>query len=127
VGTGYEIVNMGTFFQTIEIAEATRGEFQSVEAMVDTGATYTSVPRPFLEGLGITAMDSHSFLLANRQSVEYDIAQVRVQVDGRERYTICIFGEERSTPLLGALTLEAFGLGVDPVNQRLAPVQGYLV
>ncbi len=95
---------MGTFFQTLEIAAATAGDFQSVEAMVDTRATYTSVPRPLLEGLGITAMESHSFLLANGQSVEYDIAQVRVRIDGRERYTICIFWEERSTALLGSVT-----------------------
>ena len=118
---------MGTFFKTIEIAAATGGDFQSVEAMVDTGATYTSVPRPMLESLGIIAMESHSFILANGQAVEYDIAQVRVLIDGRERYTICIFGEERSTPLLGAFTLEAFSLGVDGVNQRLIPVTGYLV
>ena len=118
---------MGTFFRSVEIAAATHGAFQFVEAMLDTGATYTSVPRPLLEGLGIAALETHSFLLANGQSVEYDIAQMRVRIDGRERYTVCIFGEERSTPLLGAFTLEALSLGVDPVNQWLAPVQGYLV
>ena len=117
---------MGTFFQSVEIAAATHGDFQSVEAMVDTGATYTSAPRPLLEGLGIAASETRSFLLANGQSVEYDIVQIRVRIDGQERYTVCIFGEEQSTPLLGAFTLEAFSLVVDPVNQRLAPVQGYL-
>ena len=118
---------VGTFFQTIEIAAATRGDFLSVEAMVDTGATYTSVPQPLLESLGITATESQSFLSANGQAVEYDIAQVRVRMDGRERYTICIFEEEGSPALLGAFTLEAFSLSVDPVNQRLAPVSSYLV
>jgi hypothetical protein len=29
-------------------------------------------------------------------------------------------------PLLGAFTLEGFGLGVDPVNRRLIPVPGLL-
>jgi hypothetical protein len=29
--------------------------------------------------------------------------------------------------LLGAVTLEEFGLGVDPVNQRLVPVELLLI
>ena len=38
-----------------------------------------------------------------------------------------VFGDEDAEPLLGAVTLEEFGLGVDPVRRRLVPVDGYLV
>ena len=30
-------------------------------------------------------------------------------------------------PLLGALTLEVFSLGIDPVNQRLIPVDSLML
>jgi phosphoribosyl-AMP cyclohydrolase len=33
----------------------------------------------------------------------------------------CVFAEEGSDPLLGATTLEAFSLAVDPVNETLVP------
>ena len=38
-----------------------------------------------------------------------------------------VFGDDGAEPLLGAVTMEEFGLGVDPVRRRLAPVDGYLV
>ncbi len=38
-----------------------------------------------------------------------------------------IFGDEDSQPLLGAVTLEIFRLGVDAVSQRLIPVPGLLM
>jgi clan AA aspartic protease len=98
-----------------------------VEALVDTGATYTLVQRPVLERLGISRLERQPFVLADGRRVEYDIAQVRVRINARERFTVCIFGDEGSAPLLGSVTLEEFGLGVDPVNKRLVPVAGFLV
>ncbi|MDP2935372.1 MAG: Retroviral aspartyl protease, partial [Dehalococcoidia bacterium] len=64
---------------------------------------------------------------ADGREASYPIAQVRVRLDGRERFTICVFGEEGTEPLLGAVTLEEFGLAVDPLNKRLIPVRGYLL
>ena len=80
-----------------------------------------------LERLGIVPQERQPFILADGRPVEYDMAQVRVRLDGRERFTICIFGDEGTEPLLGVYTLEGFGLGVDPVNRRLIPVPGYLL
>jgi hypothetical protein len=34
---------------------------------------------------------------------------------------------DASPGLLGAVTLEEFGLGVDPVGKRLIPVKSYLL
>lgn len=118
---------MGTFFQAIEIAAALNGPFVVIEALVDTGATYTCVPRPLLKRLAINPLERQPFILADGRRMEYDIAQVRVRIHGRERFTVCIFREEGATPLLGAITLEEFGLSVDPINKRLVPVPGFLV
>jgi hypothetical protein len=42
-------------------------------------------------------------------------------------FTLCIFGDPETTPLLGAVTLEECGLAPDPVHQRLIPVVGLLI
>ena len=33
-----------------------------------------------------------------------------------------VFWDEDTTPLLGAVTLEIFSLGIDPVNNQLIPM-----
>ena len=44
---------MGTFRTPVEIANLAGGRFDRLEALVDTGATYTSWPRDRLEHLGV--------------------------------------------------------------------------
>jgi predicted aspartyl protease len=96
-------------------------------ALVDTGSTYTVVPAPLLESLGIAPEWSSVFELADGRREEYSLAEVLVRVNGQERTTICIFGKPEGEPLLGAYTLEAFGLAADPVNRRLVPARLFLV
>ncbi|MBF8265906.1 MAG: hypothetical protein HW384_1770 [Dehalococcoidia bacterium] len=118
---------MGTFFQEVKIGAPSNGRFETVRALVDTGATYTCVPRSLLKRLNINPIDRQNFVLADGRIVEYEIAQVRIRINNRERFTICVFGDEGAQPLLGAVTLEEFGLSVDPVNKKLVPVPGFLV
>lgn len=118
---------MVTFTQRVAIAPIGGGRLKELEALVDTGATYTWIPPSVLEELGITSEEQLTFVPADGREASYPIAQVRVRLDGRERFTICVFGEEGTEPLLGAVTLEEFGLAVDPLNKRLIPVRGYLL
>jgi hypothetical protein len=50
---------------------------------------------------------------------------MNVELDGLEGPTYVVFGESGSPPAIGAVTLEAFLLGVDPVAHRLVPVDGW--
>ncbi len=117
---------MGTFCVTIEIADLTGSRFDTLEAVVDTAATYTWVPRDVLERLGIQPEEERPFLLADGRQVAYRIAWVRVRIDGRTQPTIAVFGNSGSEALLGMFTLEGFGLAADPVDRRLIPVPGLL-
>jgi len=53
-----------------------------------------------------------------------ELGIVTVRIDGRERPTVCVFGEEGAPPLLGAYALEGFLLGIDPVHETLIPIEG---
>jgi len=118
---------MGTFFVTIEVGDPEGTRFEAVEALVDTGATYTSLPSSLLTRLGVDRYDQLKFIQADGSEYERDVGQTWVEVDGKRVITIVIFADEEAPPLLGAYTLEGVRLAPDPVNRRLVSVPGYLV
>lgn len=113
---------MGTFSYRIAVAPALGGAFEEMDALVDTGSSHTLVPASLLRQMGVAPEEYETFELADGRIVEYPVAQVRVRLDGKMRYTLCVFGAEGAQPILGAVTLEEFGLGVDPLGRRLIPV-----
>lgn len=117
---------VGTFRVPIEVASLDSDRFERLEALVDTGATYTWVPRDLLQTIGVLPEEEWPFVLANGSEVHYPVAWIQVRLGGRAHPTIAIFGDPGSEPLLGAFTLEGFRLGADPVNRRLIPVPGLL-
>jgi clan AA aspartic protease len=117
---------MGLFKQPIAIASTEDGPFETIEALVDTGASYTWLPRDILERLGVKPKSERPFLTADGRAIRRETGTIYVRIDGREHPTPCIFGDEGSLPLLGVVTLEELGFGVDPVNRRLIEVPGLL-
>ena len=99
---------------------------EEVEVLVGTGATTTVVPGSVLRRLGISPTRRETFEYAGGERVELDMTEARARVDGRETTTWVIFGEEGTSALLGAYTLEGVFLGVDPYGQKLIPVHGLL-
>ncbi len=118
---------MGTFRVEIQIGDPQGDRWEAVEALVDTGASHTVLPRPLLERLGVRPLRRVPFRLADERQVGYDVGQTQVRLDGQTLFTIVVFGDARMEPLLGAVTLEEFHLGVDPVGRRLIPVPGLLM
>ena len=117
---------MGTFRVTVEIGDPQGEHFEAVAALVDTGASYTAVPRSLLERLWVRSHTHAPFVLADQRQVEYQVGRTWVRIDDRVEVTLVVFGEEGSEPILGAVTLEEFLLAPDPVSQRLIPVPGLL-
>lgn len=117
---------MGAFRLSVEMGDPLGRRFEAAEALVDTGATYTWVPASLLASLGIESEEERDFILADGRRVSYGIATALVRLDGRVKPTQVVFGEEGTEPLLGVVTLEEFGLGMDAVNQRLIPTPGLL-
>ncbi len=117
---------MGTFSVTIEAGDPQGQRFSPVQALVDTGASYTVLPSSLLHELGVTPHGQRPFLLATGVTVTRNVGRTWVRIDGRVEMTIVVFGDEGTLPLLGAVTLEEFGLGVDPIARKLIPVPGLL-
>lgn len=115
---------MGTFFYPLTVIGPNGGEV-TVDALVDTGATFSSLPSSMLRALGVMQTRTISLKLANGASNLQPLGWANVRLDGMEQPSPVVFGEESSPPAIGAVTLEIFLLGVDPVDQRLVPVEGW--
>jgi predicted aspartyl protease len=113
---------MTTFHVTVEIGTLRGSRWEPVDVLVDTGSTFSTIPRPLLARVGIQPVRRIPFDLADGSVVESDVGEARVRFDGSQAMTIVVFGEAGEPALLGAHTLEALLLGVDPVNRRLVPV-----
>ena len=114
---------MGTVTATIEVGDPQGRNFQEVELEVDTGSTYTALPRRMLESLGVPVDASVPARLADGSHQMLQIGETRIRLGGREFTTIVIFAEEEEPSLLGVITLEEALLAVDPVHNELIPVE----
>ena len=113
---------MSTFAVDIEVSNREGTRSLVLDALVDTGAFYTLVPALLLSDLGVTPEWKESFRLADGRMVELDVAEAVVGYNGGRRTTPVAFGPDDSDPLLGAFTLEAFALKVDPRAQQLTHI-----
>ena len=112
---------MGTFNWPLRIASMDGQQSRDIEATVDTGAAYTTLPARLLRELGIEPMGKRRFLLADGRRTEMDIGRAWVTIDGESEVTLVVFGGDDAPALLGAYTLEGLALMVDPLEQRLIP------
>ncbi len=118
---------MSSFYTLVGIGDPTAGRFQEVAALVDTGATWTWVPRDVLEQLGHRPTIKRQFRTADNRVIERDATEVPIRLGNEVLRNLCVFGDEGSVPLLGATTMETFSVAPDPVNERLVPVVGLLM
>ena len=113
---------MGIFQVELEIGDTNGQRFESINALVDTGASYTLIPAPLLRELGIAPHAERTLTLADGRRVKMGYAWTWMRIDGQQDISPVIFGNDDATPLLGVMTLELFALGIDPVSQRLIQV-----
>jgi predicted aspartyl protease len=113
---------MGTFFVEVALASPREPERrETLKLLVDTGSTYTWVSATFLQALGVQPTERRRVLTIEGKIVERPAAEVLLTLEGRALHTVCLFGEGGDLEVLGAYTLEGFGLVVDPVQRRLVP------
>ena len=117
---------MGTFFHDITLIGPS-GNRQTLEALVDTGAAFTTVPAALLQSLGVRPHRHIRLRIANGEIVEWPVSRVMAELDGLQEEILCVFGSEDAPAFIGAHTLEAFLLMVDPVEQKLVPKEALLM
>jgi predicted aspartyl protease len=95
---------------------------ETVEFIIDSGAMYSVVPRRTLRKLKIKPIARETFRLANGDKIARDKGGALFRYGDRVGVADVIFGEKGDYNLLGALTLEALGLSLDPIKRELKPL-----
>ena len=113
---------MGKLTVTIGVGDQQGRRFEDIEVIVDTGSTFTALPRILLQNLGVPVERSARSRLADGSTDMVDIGWTMVRLQDQTFPTRVTFAEENEPTLLGVVTLEEALLAVDPVGQRLLPV-----
>lgn len=115
---------MGLTFVTVKVGNPANGHRpEEVQCFVDSGAIYSLVPETVLSRLDIEPHSTREFVLADGNVIERRLATATFEYDGRRGDSMVIVGEPGDDPLLGATTLEGFGLVLDPFRRELRPMK----
>ena len=111
----------------VELSNPTdRERSESIELLVDTGATLSVVPAPLLERLGVRHLGSRDFKRFGgviRRQTEH----VTMAYGGATVGVTVVFGEPDDPPILGVTALESLVYQADPVTGELHPTEMLLL
>ncbi len=115
---------MGITYVKVKVGNPANGKrTEEVECLVDSGAVYSLIPGRVLRRLRIKPHSTREFILANGEVIKRRLATATFQYQGRRGDSMVVVGEPGDDPLLGATTLEGFGLVLDPFRRELRPMQ----
>jgi predicted aspartyl protease len=114
---------MGLTFLTVEVGNpGTPDVVEGLDFLVDSGAIYSVVPAQVLDRLHIRPISEEEFRLADGTAIRRKKGIALFRYGGRVGGADVIFGEPGDSTLLGAFTLEALGLCLDPLRRELKPL-----
>src|SRR3954470_17385712 len=114
---------MGITVLTVDIANpANPDNSRSIEFLVDTGAIHSVVPAEILNDLGIKPTGVREFRLADGSKIERKKGVALFRYGDRDGGATVVFGEPGDYALLGVVTLEELGFGLDPLKRELLPL-----
>lgn len=100
-----------------------RGKQAEVRFLVDSGATYTVLPRHVWKAIGLKPQRSMTFALADGTTVERSVSEAHLTLPQGRAHTPVILGEPDDQALLGVVTLEILGLVFNPFDRTLQPMR----
>jgi len=109
------------------IVKGPTGKEERVKFLVDSGATYSLLPRAICEAIELVPKRKMIFTLADGTTLEREVSECYITLPQGEGHTPVILGEAEDEALLGVVTLEILGLVFNPFNRTLQPMRMMLV
>ena len=99
------------------------GRQETVRFLIDSGATYSLLPLPVWQAIELEPKREMSFTLADGTILKRQVGECYMALPQGEGHTPVILGEENDEALLGVVTLEIFGLVLNPFKRTLQPMK----
>ncbi len=110
------------------VVRGPREKEATVRFLIDSGATYSLLPKPVWEAIGLVARRELDFSLADGTLVRRRVSECYIILPQGEGHTPVILGEPGDDEaLLGVVTLEILGLVFNPFNRTLQPMRMLLI
>jgi len=115
-------------YMLVEVAHPGKTKVrEQVKLLVDSGALYSVIPRTIITKLHIRPHGKETFLLANGEQIDRDIADGVFFYKDKRGPSKVIIGEPGDSALMGVVTLESLGYALDPLRRELKPLKMLLV
>lgn len=113
---------MGVTYVEAQV-KGSSGKQENVKFLVDSGATYSLLPKAVWETIGLKPKRKVSFTLVDGTTVERSVSEAFMIFPQGEAHTPVILGEKDDEALLGIVTLEILGLVFNPFDRTLHPMR----
>ncbi len=98
-----------------------------VKFLVDSGATYTVLEKKVWEFLELRPKRKVELILADGTTITRYLSEAVIEITPYGEYTSpVLLGEEGDENLIGTVTLEIFGLMLDPLKRELRPMRAII-
>lgn len=109
---------MGHVWVRARIGSEDSSNVIEVEALVDTGATLTVIPRGLANSLGLR-ITGRSPVATGGGKIELDRSRAWIEIKGRHDVVPVVISDIIDKVLIGITMLEILGFQVDPVTGEL--------
>ena len=119
---------MGLIF--VDASAENDGKHKDISMLVDSGASYSLLTKSIWKELDLQPQREMEFVLADGTRIKRNVSEcfLKLPIVNSEGHTPVILGEEGDDEnLLGAVTLEIFGLVLDPLSRNIKPMRAMLV
>jgi clan AA aspartic protease len=104
------------------------GKEAEVRFLIDSGVSYSLLPKPVWEAIELVPLREMEFTLADGRVVRRNVSECYIILPQGEGHTPVILGEPGDDEaLLGVVTLEILGLVFHPFRRTLEPMRMLLV
>jgi clan AA aspartic protease len=115
-----------TFYNAFDYVQYLEGKLRlgdvkkaEVKALVDTGATFPSLPEEIIAELALPSLGEHPAETAEGAGKAELVANAIIKIEDRIAQSPIIKRPKGTTPLIGVAALEQMGYKVDPTTGRL--------
>lgn len=96
--------------------------------LIDSGVTYSLLPAPVWQTIGLAPKREMEFVLADGTTVRRSVSECHLALAHGEGHTPVVLGQPGDEEaLLGVVTLEILGVVFDPFRRVLHPMRALMV